>query len=459
MKNLTLKNIAAACGGVYHGDAALLEQCVDNITTDSRQVKPGCLFVPIVGARADGHDYIGQVIEKGALCTLTERELPDAGFPYIRVGSSLQSVKDIAEFYLGELKIPVVGISGSVGKTSTKEMISAVLSQRYRVLKTQGNFNNELGLPLTVFRIREEDEIAVLEMGISDFGEMSRLAKIARPDTCVLTNIGWCHLENLKTRDGIMKAKTEMFEFMQPDGHVVLNGDDDKLAQIREVRGNVPVFFGMEKTDGVYADEIENCGLKGISCRIHVDENLSFMVRIPMPGIHMVYNALAAASVGRIYGLTAEDIKKGIESMETLSGRFHIIESDDYTIIDDCYNANPVSMRASLEVLQQGLGRKVAVLGDMGELGEDEAALHEQVGAFAGQCDIQLLICAGPLCEHLAKAAREQNKELEVVHVADLGMLQEVLPGLIKKGDTLLIKASHFMQFEKIVKQLSQSDC
>ncbi|MCH1981345.1 UDP-N-acetylmuramoyl-tripeptide--D-alanyl-D-alanine ligase [Ruminococcus sp. OA3] len=458
MKNLTLKNIAAACGGVFHGDAALLGQCAESITTDSRQAEPGCLFVPIAGARADGHHYIGQVMEKGALCTLSEKELPDADFPYIHVESSLQSVKDIAEFYLRQLDIPVVGISGSVGKTSTKEMISSVLSQKYHVLKTQGNFNNELGLPLTVFRIREEDQIAVLEMGISDFGEMSRLAKIARPDTCVLTNIGWCHLENLKTRDGIMKAKTEMFEFMQPDGHVVLNGDDDKLAQIQDVRGHAPVFFGVEKQDGVYADEIENCGLKGISCRIHVDEKLSFPVKVPTPGIHMVYNALAAACVGRIYGLTAEEIKTGIESMETLSGRFHIIESDDYTIIDDCYNANPVSMMASLEVLQQGLGRKVAVLGDMGELGDDEAALHEQVGTFAGQCDIQLLICAGPLCEHLAKAAREQNKELKVLHFADRKMLQDALPGLIKKGDTLLIKASHFMQFDKIVKQFSSSD-
>lgn len=458
MKNLTLNNIVTACGGVFHGDTALLGQCVKSITTDSRQAEPGCLFVPIAGTRADGHDYIGQVMEKGALCTLSEKELPGSEFSYIQVKSSLQSVKDIAEFYLTQLCIPVVGISGSVGKTSTKEMISAVLAQKYRVLKTQGNFNNELGLPLTVFRIREEDEIAVLEMGISDFGEMSRLARIAKPDTCVLTNIGWCHLENLKTRDGIMKAKTEMFEFMKPDGHVVLNGDDDKLTQIREVSGHAPVFFGIERTDGVYADEIENCGLNGVNCRIHLDDKLLFLVRIPMPGVHMVYNALAAACVGRIYGLTAEEIKKGIESMETLNGRFHIIETKDYTIIDDCYNANPVSMKASLEVLQQGLGRKVAVLGDMGELGEEEAALHEQVGTFAGQCDIQLLICAGPLSGHLAKAAAGQNKELEVVHFADLKTLRETLPRLIKKGDTLLIKASHFMQFDKIVKQLCDSD-
>ena len=190
MKNLTLRNIARVCRGIYHGEEKALDQEVSSITTDSRKVESGSLFVPIVGERVDAHKFIPDVMEKGCLVTLSERELPGAEYSYIQVESSLQAVKDIAEFYLEQLQIPVVGITGSVGKTSTKEVIASVLKEKYRTLKTQGNFNNELGLPLTVFRLRDEDEIAVLEMGISDFGEMTRLARIAKPDTCVITNIG-----------------------------------------------------------------------------------------------------------------------------------------------------------------------------------------------------------------------------------------------------------------------------
>ena len=301
MKNLTLENLTKVCGGVYSGPSDKLEQEVSSITTDSRKAEAGTLFVPIVGERVDAHKFIPQVMEAGALATLSERILENADFPYIKVESSLQAVKDIAEFYLQQLQIPVVGITGSVGKTSTKEVIASVLKEKYRTLKTQGNFNNELGLPLTVFRLRDEDEIAVLEMGISDFGEMTRLAKIARPDTCVITNIGTCHLENLGDRDGVLKAKTEIFKYLKKDGHIVLNGDDDKLCTVKEYEGIKPVFFGMESDKDIYADEIVSRGLKGMTCRIHVGEE-SFTTDIPMPGRHMVYNALAATAVGRIYG-------------------------------------------------------------------------------------------------------------------------------------------------------------
>ena len=240
MKNLTLENIAKACSGTYRGPQEKKKEEVSSVFTDSRKAAAGGLFVAIKGARTDAHDFIDSVMKAGALAALSEKDLGEQEYPYIQVTSTLQAVKDIAEFYLKQLQIPVVGITGSVGKTSTKEMIAAVLSQKYKVLKTQGNFNNELGLPLTVFNLRDDDEIAVLEMGISDFGEMHRLAKIARPDTCVITNIGLCHLEFLKSRDGILKAKTEIFDFLEKDGHVILNGDDDKLVTVREVKGIAP---------------------------------------------------------------------------------------------------------------------------------------------------------------------------------------------------------------------------
>ena len=455
MKNMTLEGMAGACRGIYRGAEDLKDREVTAITTDSRTVEPGCLFVPIVGARADGHDFIPQVMEKGALCTLSERDLGEQSFPYIQVQSSLQAVKDLAEYYLSQLGIPVVGITGSVGKTSTKEMIAAILARKYQVLKTQGNFNNELGLPLTVFRLRQKDQLAVLEMGISDFGEMSRLAKVARPDTCVITNIGWCHLENLKDRDGIFKAKTEMFAFLKPGGRAVLNGDDDKLCQVEQVQGERPLFFGLEEKNDLWADQIESLGLKGTLCRIHTREG-SFSVRIPMPGRHMVYNALAGTGVGLLYGLNLQEIKEGIESLQPVSGRFRIVETGKYTVVDDCYNANPVSMKASLDVLKDGLVRRVAILGDMGELGENEAQLHAQVGAHGAKAGIDAMICVGPLCRHMAQAAREENPDLTVISLENREELLRQLPQLVREGDTILVKASHFMGFERVVKALEQ---
>ena len=457
MKNMTLGNIAAACGGIYHGTEATKEKTIAEITTDSRKAGKDSLFVAIKGERVDAHKFIPAVFEQGALCVISEQELEDPAGAYIQVDSSLQAIKDIAEFYRKQLDIKVVGITGSVGKTSTKEMIASVLSEKYRVLKTLGNFNNELGLPLTVFRLREEDEIAVLEMGISHFGEMHRLSKIARPDICVMTNIGQCHLEFLGDRDGVLKAKSEIFDYLAPDGTIVLNGDDDKLATLQEVKGIQPVFFGIDSDRMISATQIHSLGLKGIACRICTGQG-DFDVTIPIPGYHMVYNALAGTAVGLSLGMTTEEIKRGIEKLESLSGRFHIIETDNYTVVDDCYNANPVSMKASLKVLGDALGRKVAILGDMGELGENEQQLHEEVGVAAGQQGIQMLICVGALSEGMAKAAKETNPQMEVIHKQTLEEAISSLPQYLKQGDTILVKASHFMHFEKIVEVLTKQE-
>lgn len=472
MKNMTLYHIAEACGGILHEKNGSGNQEVTGIVTDSRQAGEGTLFAAIRGERVDAHKFIPTVFEQGAMCVLSEKELPeDTPGSWIKVLSTLQALKDLAEYYLRQMNIPVVGITGSVGKTSTKEMIAAVLSQKYRTLKTLGNFNNELGLPLTVFRLREDDQIAVLEMGISDFGEMHRLAKIARPDTCVITNIGQCHLEFLKDRDGILRAKTEIFDFLKPEGHILLNGNDDKLVTVQKVNGIEPVFFGVpeepafenagtgkqETALGIWADEIVPQGLKGISCRIHTPQGI-FSVLVPIPGQHMVMNALAGTAVGLTYGLTLEEIKTGIESLQSLSGRFHIIENENYTIIDDCYNANPVSMKASLEVLQDGIGRRVAILGDMFELGERELELHREVGSFAGTCRIEKLITVGTRCMELAAGARAVNPALEIVSYACLEQLLEELHKQIQEKDTILVKASHGMQFAKIVERLQETN-
>lgn len=464
MKNMTLENIEKACGGRYIGTEAAKKTEVLGVVIDSRQVESGYLFVAIPGEKVDGHKFIPDVFAKGAAAVLSEQQLEDPAGPYILVESTTKALRDLAEYYRKSLDIKVVGITGSVGKTSTKEMIASVLSEKYKVLKTEGNYNNEIGLPLTIFKIRAEHEVAVLEMGISEFGEMHRLATMANPDICVITNIGLCHLENLKTRDGILKAKTESFAHLKKDGIAILNGDDDKLSTIRQVGDKEPVFYGMEEKmeyredakKSVYATGVENLGLYGMQARIHTPEG-ERDVRIPIPGEHNVYNALAATAVGLSLGLSLDQISSGILKAKTIGGRTNLLNTGSMTVIDDCYNANPVSMKASIDVLATAEGRKIAVLGDMGELGENEKKLHYEVGEYLATKEIDVLFCAGELSEEIAKAAQKESKTCEVYYFKTRDALLEQLLPFLKKGDTVLVKASHFMEYPKIVKALT--DC
>ncbi len=457
MENMTLANIAAACGGIYYGAEEDKNREIAGAVIDNRLIEKDYLFIAIKGARVDGHSFIPAAFEAGALAVLSEHELENPAGAYILVDSCEKAMKKIAGFYRRSLDIKVVGITGSVGKTSTKEMIASVLAQKYNVLKTEGNFNNEIGLPLTIFKIRKEHEVAVLEMGISDFGEMHRLAEMANPDICVITNIGLCHLENLIDRDGILKAKTESFEHLTANGIAVLNGDDDKLCTKQEVNGRKTVFYGMGTENTIYATDVEAVGLTGTKAVIHIRTGAesTFAVEIPIAGEHNVYNALAAVGVARELGLTTEEIKRGIESVQTISGRSNLIHRNGLTIIDDCYNANPVSMKASIDVLAKAEGRKIAVLGDMGELGADERALHYSVGEhFAGK-GIDMLFCAGDLSEEIAKAAQAVCDDMGVAHFKTKEELLENLEKQCRAGDTILIKASHFMNFSALVSAFS----
>jgi UDP-N-acetylmuramoyl-tripeptide--D-alanyl-D-alanine ligase len=371
---------------------------------------------------------------------------------YILVENSLQALKEIAKWYREQLQIKVVGITGSVGKTSTKEFISSVLSQKFNVLKTEGNFNNEIGLPLTILRIQDNHEVAVLEMGISDFGEMHRLSEIARPDICVLTNIGQCHLENLGSREGILKAKTEIFDFMADDGYVCVNGDDDMLITISEIKNRKPIRFGITADNDVTASEIVSHGLFGSTCNIHVNQQ-SFTAQVPQPGEHMVLNALAATSVGTILDLTCDEIAAGIKAVQSLGGRSNIIRLEKWTIIDDCYNANPVSMKAAIDLLGKADTRKVAILGDMFELGATETALHGEIGSYAAAGNVDVLLCVGKLSSHMYESAADQFKG--ALHYFDTREdLINALPDIIKTKDTILVKASHGMGFDLVVKEL-----
>jgi len=452
MKAMSLREIAAACGGHFYGDESKLNLHVTGVAIDSRKIEDGYLFVPMKGARVDGHSFIPQVMEKGALCTLSEQPLAKP-YTYILVDSCKQALKSLAEHYRKSLDIKVVGITGSVGKTSTKEMIASVLSQKYNVLKTAGNFNNEIGLPLTIFNIREEHQVAVLEMGISDFEEMHRLAKMAKPDICVITNIGLCHLENLIDRDGILKAKTEMFDYAQPNAKFILNGDDDKLITVKNWDGYKPFYFGLSTDFAAFADDIQSLSLKGTACTLHLG-NEAIQTIIPIPGHHMVYNALAGALVGQELGLNAAEIKAGIESLTPVSGRNNMIATDSLLIIDDCYNANPISTKASLDVLATADSRKVAILGDMFELGEKEKELHYEVGKHAAEKGIDLVICIGELSKETAKGASCSNTT--VYHFDTKADFLEKANTLLQKGDAVLVKASHGMDFPEIIEKLQE---
>ena len=294
----------------------------------------------------------------------------------------------------------------------------------------------------------ENAEAAVIEMGISDFGEMTRLSEMVQPDICVLTIIGNCHLENLGDRDGVFRAKTEMFKNASKNAEFVLNGDDDKLCKVQEVNGKRPVFFGLDTHNEFYAENIVNNAQNGVDCTLCFD-GAKIDVTIPAIGTYMVSNALAAAAVGKLLGLDNEQIKKGVESYKTVGSRANVINTGSIRIIDDCYNANPNSVKASLETLSNFEGRKVAVLGDMKELGKNELALHREVGEFAKAKGIDLVICVGELSAEIAKAA--DGEWFDNVEQAN-----NALPALINEGDVVLVKASHSMQFEKIVERLKE---
>ncbi len=443
MKPITLREVAAACNGTLHGDPEIQ---ITSIVTDSRQAKEGSLFAAIRGARADGHRFIPMTVEQGAACALCE-EAPEVDAPYILVESTLVALKGIAAYYRSLFTIPFIGITGSVGKTSTKEFISTVLAQKYKVHKTSGNFNNELGVPITLFGLEADHEVAVIEMGISGFGEMTRLSKMVRPDISVITNIGYCHLENLGDRDGVLKAKTEMFTYLKENGTIILCHDDDKLSTVTEYKGIRPIFYGTGD-EPFRAENIVEKGFEGIDCTL-IHDDMRIDVTLPTMGRHNVLNALCAMAVGVQLGLTADEIRRGLESFHNVGARNKVVKTEALTIIDDSYNANPTSTKASLNTLSKLSGRRVAILGDMKELGVDELSLHHGVGEHAKKVGIDLLIAVGPLSKATAEGYGDG-----AYYFADVESCIAAVNDLLQPGDTVLVKASHSMQFEKIVEAL-----
>ncbi len=447
---MTIEEIASAVKGRILGNT---RDAVQGVSTDTRSIQQGDLYVPIKGERFDGHDFLMQAFEKGAVCALSEREVqPPEGKTIIYVEDTRSAYRDLAEYYLSIHRVFVVGVTGSVGKTTTKDLIASVLKEKFQVLATKGNLNNEIGLPSMVFQLKEDTQVAVLEMGMNHFGEIHRLAKVARPDMAVITNVGVSHIENLGSREGILKAKSEIFDYFQEDAQAVLNADDDML---KTLAGKVTaVWFGVEEKKDFWADEIVPLGLEGMKCRIHTPKG-SFSVTIPVPGVHMVSNAMAAAAVGLKLGMSLSEIERGIASFVPTAMRMMVTKTaSGINLINDCYNANPVSMKASIDVLKEAKSRKVAVLGDMYELGEDGKKMHWDVGKYAAQNGVDLLICLGELSEAMAEGAKENGCPQVKYYKTQTQWLEEGLPVLIQPGDTVLVKASRGMGLEKTAEKI-----
>ena len=460
MKILTVENIVTALGANLVNGDEFKEKEILGVAIDSRKVEKDFLFFAFKGDKVDGHDYIKAAFDNGAAAVVCERVPEGEEGVCIVVEDSVEALKKLATYYREQLGIKVVGVTGSIGKTTTKEFIATVLSQKYNVFRTEKNQNNLIGLPLSILNIKENNEVAVLEMGISEFGEMTKLSEIAKPDICVITNISACHLETLGSLDGVLKAKTEIFEHMNPEGSVVVCGDDERLATIEEVKGKKPITFGFDEKNEVHPTKVVNRGLWGSECTVENGDGI-FNISIPLAGKHMILDALAAVSVAKILDVSAEQIGFGISCVKALSGRNNIIQKNSITIIDDCYNASPESMKSGLDLLTEAITPTVAILGDMLEQGENEEKSHEEVGAYAAEKGINTIVCVGPLSKKMydkALAESATKAGTEVLYFATVDEAIENLTTYVKKDDTVLIKASNGMHFNKILEAITSDD-
>ncbi len=442
---LTLSEINTACKGSFFGDPALMTRQIPHISIDTRTLRENALYVPICGDRFDGHDFIDAARRQGALCTLTDHPLPEE--PYILVVDTLRALQDIAAWYRSKFDIPVIGITGSVGKTSVKEMLSAVLGRHMRVMKTQGNLNNQTGVPLTILTLEPSHEVAIVEMGTNHFGEIERLSRVAQPTICLLTNIGVAHIEFFGSREGILQGKSEMLHHMRSGGTVIVNGDDDMLVRLPDT-----LRYGLGANCAVHAVQLRDLGLSGTEFTVTYG-GLTQRMHVPAPGEHMVYNALAAVAVGLTLNLTLPQLKAGVEAFVPPAGRMDIRHTERFTILDDTYNANPTSVMAAIDVLEKVSTRRVGILGDMLELGEQTDAYHEVVGAYAARHRVDLLLCVGPNAVQMCAGANGVAPGC-AHHFETQEILLSVLPALLQKGDTILVKGSRGMHLERTVAML-----
>lgn len=428
------------------------ENLINCVSIDSRDVDKNTLFFAIKGERFDGHDFIEAVANKGVGAIVSHKKI-ECSAPVILVEDTKQAFLDFASFYRMSMpNLLVVGLTGSVGKTTTKEMTACVLSQKNKTLKTEGNLNNEIGMPKTIFRLDETYGSAVIEMGMDNAGQISALSRSCKPDCAIITNVGVSHIENLGSRDGILKAKLEILDGLKKGSPIFLNGDNDKLSTAK-IDGYKVIYFGIEnKNCDILAENIKEIGLSTEFTAVKGDVRQKII--IPTVGIHNVYDALAAFAVGIEYGINPQDIAKGLSEYVPSGMRQRIKEANGITVIEDCYNASPDSQKAGLNSLCKiAKSRKIAVLGDMLELGSYSETAHRNVGEYAAECNVDMLFTYGKESEFMADSAKKSGLK-SVFSFIDKAELTKALYNELKLGDTVLFKASRGMKLEEIFEEL-----
>lgn len=452
MFDIRVKDIIKATGGRLLCGNVQTE--IKDICFNSREIKEGDLFIPIVGERVDGHRFIESALEIGA-ATLTSQHsgVVIADKPYIQVADTVQALQDIGAYIRNRFNIPIIGVTGSVGKTTTREMISAALSKCTDVYQTEGNFNSQIGVPVTLSRMTEDAKVAVLELGMSEEGQMETLSKLVRPDICVVTVIGVAHIEYLKTQENICKEKLSITTGMNPEGALFLNGNDKMLAKLRGKTNVNTFFYGTNEWCDYRAENIRMENYTCVYDYVHGDKKTT--VKLNMLGRHNIENSLVGMAIADYMGYDIAQAAKGFEDFKGLRQKIITIP-DKYTIIDDTYNASPDSMKASIDVLAElnTEGRKIAVLGDMFELGDRSEEYHYEVGKFLAGKDIDELVVVGELSQHIMQAVKDSESDIACYSFKDNGEVSLYLLSIMQPNDVALIKGSNGMHLNEIVSNM-----
>lgn len=429
---------------------------VKDITTDSRKAEDGVLFAAICGENTDGHNYIDSALSQGACCIISEKDIEASG-NVIKVENTIRALAKIAKAVMRRICVPVVGLTGSVGKTTTRDMTYSVVSKMFKTLKNQGNFNNEIGVPLTIFTADETIEAAVIEMGMDHFGEIDRLSAIVNPDVSIITNIGMSHIEILGSQENIYKAKSEIFKNTKSSGTVILNGDDKILMAHKGEISQRVITVGVEnKRADIVAQNI-----------VSDEKSVSFTARglgktaevvLPVPGEHNVLNALLAMAAGFVFDIPVSSICEALADFSMTKMRMDIVECNSVKVINDCYNAAPASVAAALAVLGKYSGRKVAILGDIAALGDYSYDAHYGLGKEVIKNGIDFLITIGERARHIAESAYEHG--FDGANIISVDMVEELYPKLsevLAENDTILVKASRVMALERVTEFLKNN--
>lgn len=459
MEKITVKEILPYLSAKLVRGAENTE--ITGVCIDSRIIKEGDIFFPFAGKNVDAHQFILEALKKGASCSMATGDwFVPVDFPQdkclIKVNNISEALQKLASYYRQQLNTPyIIGITGSNGKTTTKDLIASVVKEKYKTLKTQGNYNNEIGVPLTLFGLTKEHQVAVVELGMRGLGEITELTEIVHPNLGVITNVGETHLEILGSKENIAQAKGELVEAIPQAGWVILNADDPLVAAMANKAKGTVIFYGLEKEAQIRAYNVQSLGEQGMSF-ILVADSEQIEIELPLLGYHNIYNALAAAAVGKTLGLDLATIKHGLENVELTGMRLEVIETTQrIKIINDAYNASPASMKGALRILRdislERGGKAAAILGNMYELGEYTQEAHRSIGRLVAELGVDFLITVGDLASEIAQGAIDAGMDKGKVVVCNSNQDTLNRLPLFKKGDTVLIKGSRSMKMEEIV--------